>query len=88
MSKRFVSSTQNFKQQIGGPNLPAIDGINEEEMTIENQAPRNKVNLGGRALSAKPFFGNLSSKALKKNLDHATNLMKNHVPTLHHKSPE
>ena len=88
MSRRFVSSTQNFKQQIGGSNLPAIDGINEEEMITENKALRNKNNLAGRALSAKPFFGNLNSKALKKNLEHATNLMKNHAPAFHHKSPE
>lgn len=87
LSKRFGTSSQNFKPV--STLLPAIEGAHEEGITTEDvYNPKVNMRTGSRVSSARPLFSNFSAKTLKKNVDHATNLVKNYGGTNNMKSPE
>ena len=84
MSKRITGLTQNYKSS--GVILPAIEGIHEEGITSEDVVynPRTTTQPGSRATSARPLFSNFSAKTFKKNIDHATKLVKNYAGNPNH----
>jgi len=88
LSKRVTGLAHNYKSS--GVILPAIDGIHEEGITSEDVVynPRTTTQPGSRATSARPLFSNFSAKTFKKNVDHATKLVKNYAGNHNHKSSE